>query len=390
MMELNHSNINQRLRNENQRGASMEIELLSTNNLVFIVNSQQEYWRREFSGQIIEKNNSYRELVLSIISRGICPIFQIDNDSSELDFLKTLPENSIIIWCHADEQYDLHFNQKISNLDSVRLILRPYRLDKLSLFRIFRSIFQTIRNLKYASNLKFVLRVIRWQGRGFAMARRQSSIKKMYKANDKLFLNIPIGYTNIFAVSLLESFDVTESYSNTSLFKVSSKHITAFGHKAVTFSGQIGQVVRETAIKAAERIPVASITCRSSYGASNVFLPDVRKNGLEYVSTLRESVGVLCPPGNISGETFRIFETILMQRIPLAMNSVTSDPNYTLPFRHFGPWQKSYSWGALLTSALEADLGILEDLAKQNFIDFQEQIKELQNFLEENSQIKVN
>jgi hypothetical protein len=180
---------------------------------------------------------------------------------------------------------------------------------------------------------------------------------------------------------MLESFNENEIPADMSLFEVSAKFANGFGRQEVTFSGQVGQVVRETAIRATERFPQASITRRKSYGASNVLGIEVKKNGLEYLLTLRESKAILCPPGNISGESFRIFETVLMRRIPLAMNAVTSDPNYVLPFKFSGPWQKSYCWGSLISSLLKSKTEVLDELVRRNFDNYQEQIRETKNFL---------
>lgn len=361
----------------------MVAEAVGGQDLVFVVNTQQEYWRREFKGQIHEKDSSYQQEILLLISQGICPVFQIDDDPSEFEFLATLPENSIIVWCHSDERYDLNFNKLISQLQAVRLVLRPYRLHAINLRRIFRSFMQTVVNLSYASNFSFVLRVIRWQIRGLEMAWRQFRVARMYRLKNKEFLNIPIGYTNIFAVSMLKSFNELDLSTDLSLFDVSERNTAGFGNREVSFSGQVGQVVRETAIRATRNFPQASIVCRNSYGASNVLGAEVKKNGLEYISMFRDSRAVLCPPGNISGESFRIFETVLMRRIPLAMNAVTSDPNYVLPFKNFGAWKGSYRWGSLITTALATKIEVLDEIVRKNFIDLKDQVRQTRHELNE-------
>lgn len=354
------------------------IDEVDTNpDLVFIVNTQQEYWRREFKGKIIEKDSSYQEQILLLISQGFCPIFQIDDDSSEFEFIASLPENSIILWCHSDERYDLEFNKKISELQAVRLVLRPYRLHSLNSRRILRSFVQTIVNLQYASNSTFVLRVIRWQLRGLAMTWRQYRVVRMYRSKNLDFWNIPIGYTNIFAVSMLESFNQKGVTPDLSLFEVSERNATGFGSTEVTFSGQVGQVIRETAIRATKKFPEASVISRTTYGASNILGTEVRKNGLEYINILKGSKAILCPPGNISGESFRIFETILMRRVPLAMNAVTSDPNYVLPFGNFGSWQGCYRWGSLISLAIAEKVEVLEELVQMNFVSLKDQIHQI-------------
>lgn len=353
--------------------------------LVFVVNSQQEFWRREFQGQIVHKDETYQIVLLNLIARGIRPIFQIDKDIAELEFLRSLPSDSVIVLCHSDETYDLDFNKTLSQLDSIHLILRPYRLSGFSIRNFFNSLFRTILNLKYASSPKFAMRVILWQGRGLLMQIRQMKIKRIYGRSNKNYRNILIGYTNIFAVSLIESTFVLDQKSDLSLFDLIADQDLFFGSNSVTFSGQVGQVIRETSINALSKIPDALIIRRNTYGASNVFKDDVKKKGSEYIQTLKNSKFVLCPPGNISGESYRIFETILMRRIPIAMEYVTSDPNYQLPFKYRGPWQSRLSWRSAIKSALLTKSDILENLASSNFEYYRSELQATKSFLLEES-----
>ena len=349
--------------------------------LVFIVNSQQEFWHREFQGIIYEKDDSYQESILKVIALGYCPIFQLDNSLSEFEFLATLPKDSIIVWCHSDESYDLKFNRRISEISAIKMILRPYRLNKFRLRSFLRSLIQTVVNLRYSKNINFFLKILLWQIRGFSMQYRQWKIRRMYFKSRKKFLNILIGYTNIFAVSLVNGKFFSDASPDRSLFELLSKIEHEFGGRAITFTGQIGQVVRETAIRALSTFPESFLICRDTYGASNVLEKEVRVKGAEYVDSLKSSCFILCPPGNISGESFRIFETILMRRIPVAMSSVTSDPGYELPYKFVGPWHSRYSWGAVIKQAIGTDPAILRDMAFKNFYHYQEEIQKTQMIL---------
>lgn len=349
--------------------------------LVFIVNTQQEFWHREFQGEIYEKNDSYRESILEVISLGYCPIFQIDNNLSEFEFLATLPTDSITVWCHSDESYDLEFNRRISEIPAIKMILRPYRISEFNRRKIFRALTQTMLNLRYSRNIEFALKVLLWQIRGFSMLYRQWKIQRMYSKNHKEFLNILIGYTNIFAISLVNDEKSPELIADKSLFELISSVDHQFGERAITFSGQTGQVVRGTALMALSRFPESFLIFRDSYGASNVLEDDVRAKGAEYVDSLKRSCLVLCPPGNISGESFRIFETILMRRIPVAMGSVTSDPNYELPFKFLGPWHSRFSWGGVIKEAIGTEPEILKNMALSNFDYYQEEIRRIRMIL---------
>jgi hypothetical protein len=179
-----------------------------------------------------------------------------------------------------------------------------------------------------------------------------------------------IGYTNVFALSYLVSEDKHNVSQDQSLFEIITQVPNSFGERVLTFSGQVGQVVRETAIRATSTIPGSFIIRRDSYGASNVLVEDVRKKGLEYIHALKDSKFVLCPPGNISGESFRIFETVLLRRIPIVMDHVTSDPLYSSPIAHKGSWQSNKTWGGLSKSALKTSTNELLELAELNFSDF--------------------
>jgi len=213
------------------------------------------------------------------------------------------------------------------------------------------------------------------------MQYRQLRVCRYYVKNQKEYLNILIGYTNIFAVSLIETLEKGTTSADLSLFGLVSRTKFKFGPIDVTFAGQVGQVVRESAIRSLSRTPEAVVICRNSYGASNVFEDDVKKKGSEYIETLKNSKFVLCPPGNISGESYRIFETILMGRIPIAMEYVTSDPNYQLPFGYKGPWQSRLSWGSAIKFALMTKSDILENLVSSNFEYYRSELQATRSFL---------
>ena len=360
----------------------MSVETTKVKNLVFVVNTQQEFWHREYQGVIYEKNESYQQVLIDLIAKGYCPVFQVDDDPSEFQFLATLPKESLVAWCHSDERFDLDFNRRISETSAIKLVLRPYRLNRFSLKKLFRALIQTFVNLRYSKSITFALKLFLWQGRGISMQYRQLRIRRLYSKNQKKYLDILIGYTNVFASSFLSSKEFSQSTPDMSLFDLISPQELKFGDRAVTFSGQTGQVVRETALIALSKFPESFLLCRDSYGASNVIDGDVRTRGLEYVEILRQSRLVLCPPGNISGESFRIFETILMRRIPVAMGSVTSDPNYELPFKFLGEWNSRFSWGGVIKGALKSDSLVLRNLAQSNFDYYKEEISRTRLLLE--------
>ena len=307
--------------------------------LVVVTNSQQEFWAREFGAVIIEKDESFISVIKNLVGQQIRPVVQLDKNYAELRALEALPENSIIGWCHSDETFDLAFNTALTNLNSLHTILRPYHLEKTTFTNSIKSLSYTFLNLRMSTSLKDVLRIIAWQFRGLGMQIRQHKILKKYAKARRQFRNIPIGYTNVFALSLLAFIQrgIEPRESILSLEPGLINHIQS----GVNFVGQSGQIVRELSIRSLEKSELGQVIRRSGYGASNVIDQSVATLGKEYVELLHDSLFVLCPPGNISGQTFRYFEVITLGRIPLVMNHVTSDPNF----------KSGYWYGKFLSSA---------------------------------------
>ena len=332
--------------------------------LVFVVNTQQEFWAREFGGVIIQKNDNFINIVRDLTSQKIRPVVQLDKDFTELEALATLPENSIIGWCHSDETFDLAFNSAIAEIKSLHTILRPYHLEESTMSNSLKSLSYTVSNLRMSRSLNDVLRTIAWQFRGFGMQTRQHKILRKYRKANKRFRNIPIGYTNVFALSLLAVLDKNKEPIQ-SILDLQLNGLNQ-SQRSVNFVGQSGQIVRESAIRSLEKIDLGHVVRRSSYGASNVIDQSVAALGKEYIELLLRSQFVLCPPGNISGQTFRCFETISLGRIPLVMNHVTSDPNFTRPYSYGDLLPSTGSWAKLLDASQKIDRAGVSRLIQMN------------------------
>jgi hypothetical protein len=345
--------------------------------LVFVVNTQQEFWRREFGGTIVEKDEKYLDSLRDLINRGVRPIVQIDNDHTELGHLKTLPKDSIIGWCHSDEKFDITFNQELAKIDAFKLILRPYKLEKINLVNSWLSLLYTVLNLQSARNLVEILRTLRWQLRGYSMQFRQAKILKMFSRTNKKFYNIPIGYTNIFALSLASKLQISPNQS-----LISSTGLNDAIHETrISFVGQSGQIVREFAIRAAESSPNGWVVRRSGYGASNVIDSTVSSRGSDYIDQIAASRFVLSPPGNISGESFRTYEAMIMNRIPLVLDHVTSDPNFKSYYKYLNAFKSKRNWRQFLAEALKIDNRTIHQIINENSEAAKSEVEKLRKIL---------
>jgi len=347
--------------------------------LVFVVNTQQEFWAREFGGLIIEKDGNFINVIKDLVGPQIRPVVQLDKDFAELEALGTLPENSIIGWCHSDETFDLAFNFAIAEIKSLYTILRPYHLEKSKVSNSIKSLSYTFSNLQMSRNFSDILRIIAWQFRGFGMQIRQHKIMHRYRRASRYFINIPIGYTNVFALSLLgfiqKDSEIFESILDLQLNPLNQSLSN------VVFVGQSGQIVRELAIRSLEKSELGLVIRRSSYGASNVIDKSVTTLGKEYIEILLDSQFVLCPPGNISGQSFRYFEVITLGRIPLVMNHVTSDPNFKCGYLYNGLLPSTGSWTKMLDASQKIDLDRASSLVKINAESVKNEVHALKVYL---------
>ena len=347
--------------------------------LVFVVNTQQEFWAREFGALIIEKDENFIEVIRGLVSQQIRPVIQLDKDFAELEELATLPENSVIGWCHSDESFDLAFNFAIAEINSLHTILRPYHLEKSTVINSIKSFFYTFSNVQMSRSFSDVLRTFAWQFRGIGMQARQKGILHKYRKADKNFRNIPIGYTNVFALSLLEVLEKNTKKIGSVLnlkLKVLNK-----SQRGVNFVGQPGQIVRESAIRSLEKSDLGQVVRRSGYGASNVIDRSVSTLGKEYIELLLDSQFVLCPPGNISGQSFRYFEVITLGRIPLVMNHVTSDPNFKSGYLCGDLLPRTGSWTRMLDVSQKIDLAEVSRLIQINADALKNEVDDLREYL---------
>lgn len=349
--------------------------------MIAIVNSQCEYWKREFGATVIVKKKNFQNVVKKAIDNGLKPVIQIDDDLDELNFLSELPKNSFIGWLYADESLNLSFNKKVSRLESISIILRPYHLNPQKMRNIKSSLTYIAGNLKQIRSGVEFIKAFLWFWRGLGMYSREWKIMQMMKRQNRLFYNFPLGYTDVFCYSYLNTCGSETIDRNQSLLSriLPSKIVQT---KSLSFVGQVGQIVRMLAIRCAEIAPNSIVIRRDVYGAGNYETKDVRVNGLEYVRILLSSKFVLCPPGNISGNTFRIHETVIARRVPLVISNPLSDPNFESPVASLFPGEKITSWNKLITEIESVTPEKYQELVNTNFWVLNNQIKNARKFIE--------
>lgn len=347
---------------------------------VVIANSQEEYWRREFGATVIAKESNFFETISSLVGAGVVPIVQLDEDDLELNFLSKLPPKSIIGWAHSDESYKKEFNDSLSTIKSLIAVLRPYKMKKYSISDSMKSLKYTARTFKHVASYVEFLKLISWQVRGFAMQIRSAKALRHFEQSGIALLDFPIGYTNVFAKSYLTQAQKASTSNNTSLiggWDSTGKDPTI----TTSFIGQAGQIVRELAVRSLDNRTDCFVLKRSGYGASNNLQEQVLRDGAEYFSTMFNSKFVLCPPGNISGESFRVFETLVVDSIPLVANHVTSDPGFTSFYSYVGMIDNQVGWGQFLDSATTLSEKQCRLIRDKNRFEIKQRIDEIRQIL---------
>ena len=329
------------------------------NNLVVFGNSQQEFWRREFQAKILPKTGNYLIEIQKLIDVGIRPIVQIGQNSEEIVELQRFPKNSLIVHLYADETYQISNNIKLIRLPAAYKILRPYPISKLQIMSILHSHISSFLDVFNSEKQLSITRLIRYWAAGIVMASRQILIKFLENVNGKPSISILLGYTDIFCKSYISTID--KSFEEviddvTSLFSISGSTLDKIVKSKefdLCFVGQRGNIVREMAVNQSLKIANSRIIIRDKFGGSLGFNDSTVNTGIEYLEIMLKSRFNLCPPGNYSGYSFRIMESLICATYPIVNNYPLTDPFFTNPIQVFQTAKSFKSWKTLISSKVD-------------------------------------
>ena len=136
---------------------------------------------------------------------------------------------------------------------------------------------------------------------------------------DYSWSNLPLGYTNDFIRQVVDlgladssssiSSMIPNSYTNTSTFR--EQHT-----RKMVFRGQIGTWFRKIIIDYFEE------DSRFQFSRNSGWTGEKSHN---YVLEIQAADFVLCPPGVITNQTFRYYESVFLQKIPVASVNTVQD-----------------------------------------------------------------
>ena len=339
-----------------------------------LTTAQVEFWTREFGFLTHDPN---LENVENLLKDDLIPIVEIRDGIADYSHL---PANSIVALCHVDEKYDYELFQSIINCDAFIGVIRQYGMfgkKKTSVVSaIFFGVFQNLR----IKEITMPRRTIGWMIEGLRMKNRQTKMKELAKDSHKFVLEIPLGYTDYFVetfVNEIPSKLVEKFNSRGSLLEIAEANLQFFSLLKKTrfvFIGQIGQIVRRQAIEALKKLKSKNLVLRDGYGGVSNDENRALRIGEEYVDGLLNSKISVCPPGNISGNSYRIMESLICGAYPAVMSNIMCDPLFESPVIEVIKPRKPRTWSGYLAKLESVPDDALEACVLENLHKFQSEI----------------
>ena len=339
-----------------------------------LTTAQVEFWVREFGFDTYEPSLARAK---KLLKENKIPIVEIRDGIEEYS---RLPEKSIIALLNADEKYDYKLFESIIDCDAFIGVIRQYGMfSKRSSSSITSIFFGVLQNLKI-KEITTPRRTIGWIIEGLKMKNRQLKMNKMAKVSKKFILEIPLGYTDYFAetfISEIPSNLLSKNDVRRSLLEFTEFNLLFFSSLKKTkfvFIGQIGQIVRRQAIEALKKRDSKILVLRDGYGGVNNDKNRSLRIGEEYVNGLFDSKISVCPPGNISGNSYRIMESLICGAYPAVMSNVMCDPLFESPVIEVIKTRKPRTWSAYLARLESVSDEGLETCVLDNLTKFKSEI----------------
>lgn len=252
-----------------------------------------------------------------------------------------LPRNSVI-YCNNLDHWEKRL--MLSEASTITVIIATneyYRSEKwLEVNRIksikcaFIQYLPSKRRTRFRSIVKFVLhnpnillKKVFWG----TTIRASRTYLEMRRLNFHIpVYEFPLGYSDRFIIELKNLGMLPDKSS--SLFK-EEIYDRNRRRDSVSFIGQKGRWYRRLMVDYFERIADASISKYGSFGGFT-HLPQTT----DYASSILSSKFVVCPPGNVSSQSFRYYEAIALGAVPIVTEVSLQDWN-THEY-----WPRNTSW----------------------------------------------
>jgi len=217
----------------------------------------------------------------------------------------------------GNETYDIPTFQYFNAFDNVKFLF-VYNAPRSNSLILLSSHF-----LFLIENPKYFFTRAHWRlwknAFDFALKTRRCKIQKP-------FMRIPLGYTNRF-VRELQQLKIIDASSKKSIISQALSPSSKSIDFEISFFGQLGNWFRRSLVNQFSVVHDMFVFTYKDWGhAPN---SDKLLDTPSYAGILFKSRFVLCPPGNITNETFRYMESLILGCIPVT-------PDATIQDHHFG------------------------------------------------------
>lgn len=252
-----------------------------------------------------------------------------------------LPRNSVL-YCNNLEHWQKRL--VLSEASTITVIIATneyYKSEKwLEVNRIksikcaFIQYLPSNRRTKFGSIIKFIIHNPNFLSKKVFWQTTRNACRTYLEMRRMNFcipvFGFPLGYSDRFVIELknlgLMPGDSISLYEK----EIYDKNLV---RKRVSFIGQKGRWYRRLMVEYFERIAGASTSMYGSFGGF-IHLPQTT----DYASSILSSKFVVCPPGNVSSQSFRYYEAIALGAVPIVTEVSLQDWN-THEY-----WPRNASW----------------------------------------------
>ena len=271
--------------------------------------------------------------------------------------LRDLPPRSVQLLVASDETYRIDLLEAITRTPAISQVFRCYPLFGSSRQPLARRLVVAASEAR-GLDMRAIRPALRAVVAGGVMERRVGRWTRQLEREGIGVTPLCLGYTDWFErglAALAREEVLPQLPAEGSLipyFTENADRILTSKSDELGFVGQLGSFQRQAGIRAAQKagFPVGPVRDGFAGGRRDPALA-----AHEYVQQLLTSRFTLCPPGNYSGESFRLTEACLLLSVPVEAFPTLSDP--------FRPAFGEVAAPGIVASSWSKSLGIVTQLS---------------------------
>jgi hypothetical protein len=275
-----------------------------------------------------------------------------------LEVLRMFPPRSVRLLVSSDETNRRDLAAAICSIPAISHVYRTYPLTWERSSRVSRLSLLTgeLRRLPP----RYLGRAARAFVAGNVVRKRTRWSSRLFRRRGITVTPLCLGYTEWFEMGLQGLAGegllppIPQEGSLLTFLEANRERILERKSGQLGFVGQLGNFQRQAGIRAARALGYSVGPIRNGFGGGGLLNSQASR---EYVEQLMRCRFTLCPPGNYSGESFRLTEACLAYSIPVEVEPTLSDPSRPAFGAIAAVGVKAGSWQSALSrmSEIEGD-----------------------------------